>query len=302
MTLKKIFLLLVFINCINMAKAQDLFGQDETNLLEQWDLNEPSEDNKGLFVVKKYKPLYFLPFKFTSDVNEQPVSGNSERNATEATDWNNAELKFQLSFKTKILDNVLGKKYGGDLWGAYTQTSFWQVFNTDLSRPFRATNYEPELMLIVPVKYNFLGLNGVFTGIGINHQSNGKGNPTSRSWNRIIAQIALEGKHTSVIFKPWLRIQEEADIDDNPDIENYIGRGELLVAYKKGHHTLNCTARHSLHFGENNRGSVLIDYAYSFGQHLNFYTQFFSGYGESLIDYNHRQTCIGFGLSLTGWR
>lgn len=301
MTIRKIYILLLLLTLAATTFAQNLLVDNKNGLAEQWDLADSKAKGKALFVVKQYKPLYLLG-KLSSDVNRMPQSDSPGRSSTEEIPLNKTELKFQLSLKTKIIDNILGEKLGGDLWGGYTQTSYLQLFNTNMSRPFRESNYEPELIFIVPVKYRLFGLGGVFLGVGVNHQSNGRSNPLSRSWNRIIAQVALEGKHTSVVFKPWWRIQESAEVDDNPGIENYVGRGELLLAYNKGIHHLSGIARHSMNFGNNNHGSVQIDYSIKIKDNLKFHTQFFTGYGESLIDFNHRQTIIGIGISLTDWR
>ena len=70
-------------------------------------------------------------------------------------DLQSAEAKFQLSLKTKVLQGIFGSR--ADLWVGYTQSSRWQVYNGDISRPFRETNYEPELMLVLPNSYSFAG-------------------------------------------------------------------------------------------------------------------------------------------------
>lgn len=302
MQTQKVIIILLLLTLEFTAFTQNLFDGEESVLTEQWDLNDTQSENNGLFVLKKYKPLYVLLGKLSTDVNKQPQSDNPKQISTDPIPLNKTEVKFQLSMKTKILNNAFGKKAKGDFWVGYTQSSFWQVYNFDLSRPFRETNYEPELMFILPVKYSFLGLESAFMGIGINHQSNGRSNPYSRSWNRIIAQFAWEGKNTLVIFKPWLRLSEDLEEDDNPGIEDYMGRAELLVAYGEGRHDVSCRTRHSMRFGNNNHGSIQISYAIRIRDHLKFHTQFFSGYGESMIDFNHRQTTIGFGLSLVEWR
>ena len=284
--------------------SQDLFDKKKISLSEQWDLKDSISIENGLFKINQYKPVYFLLGNFTNNINQLPVSSNPINSVSSAIPLNNKELKFQISFKTKVINNLFDIKGGGSgaLWIGYTQTSRWQLYNSELSRPFRETNYEPEVMYTVPTNYSFWGIKSVFAGIGINHQSNGRSNPTSRSWNRIIAQIAWETKNTSIIIRPWWYIKEATDIDNNPGIQNYMGRGEILVTYGKGKHDLSLITRHSLRFSHRNRRSLQFDYAIHALYNLKFHTQLFHGYGESLIDFNHRQTTIGFRLSLVEWR
>lgn len=292
--------LLLIIGVIFISNSQNRFNNDTVSLSDRWGLSKPS-DKKQLFKFDPYKPVYILFANYTSDINEQPTSENPINSALEALELDQVELKFQISFKTKVLQNILGKKIRGDVWIAYTQSSRWQVYNEELSRPFRETDYEPEVIFMLPTKYKLLGLQGVFSGVSLTHQSNGRSNPLSRSWNRVIFQFGLEADGWSVILKPWIRISEEPEEDNNPNIENYVGRAELLVAYKHKKHQVSFRGRHSLNSGENNRGSIQLDYAAQIYNNLKIYTQFFHGYGESLIDYNHKQTTIGIGLSLVNW-
>lgn len=303
----KIRILLKFtflVICCNNLLSQDLFDKKKISLSLQWDLKDSISIENGLYKINQYKPVYFLLGNFTNNINQTPFSDNPINTVSTAIPLDNKELKFQISFKTKVINNLFNMKNGnsGDLWVGYTQTSRWQLYNSELSRPFRETNYEPEIMYIVPTNYSFWGIKSVFAGIGINHQSNGRSNPSSRSWNRIIAQIAWETKNTSIIIRPWWRIKETTENDNNPGIQNYMGRGEILVAYGKGKHDLSLITRHSLRFGDKNRGSLQFDYAIQVMDNLKFHTQIFHGYGESMIDFNHNQSTIGFGLSLVEWR
>ena len=68
------------------------------------------------------------------------------------------------------LENLIGDN--GDVWLGYTQSSRWQVYNEDESRPFRETNYEPEASLIFRTNYELLGLNGRLLGLTFNHGGN----------------------------------------------------------------------------------------------------------------------------------
>ena len=279
------------------ANAAALANAGKGSLLDsRWEL---AKDSKlGVFQMRAYKPVYLLPAFWTSDVNETPSSPNPDNTVTSPQELTSVETKFQISFKTKIVENIFGDN--GDLWTAFTQSSRWQVYNGDQSRPFRETNYEPEAMLVFRNNYTLGGWKGRMTGIGINHQSNGRGDPLSRSWNRVILNIGLDRENWALVVRPWWRVPEGRD-DDNPDIQNYIGRGDAMLVYSKGGHEFSLLGRHSLRGGDDAHGSLQMDWGFPIDRTLRGHLQVFHGYGESLIDYNHKATYVGLGISLLEW-
>ena len=138
-------------------------------------------------------------------------------------------------------------------------------------------------------------------GLSLNHQSNGRDEPQSRSWNRVIAMFGLERGNWTMMLRPWWRIPEAAASDDNPDIPDYAGRMEWLLIHQSEGHELSLLARHSLRTGGRSHGAIQLSYALPISSFLKGYVQVFSGYGASLLDYNHRQTRIGFGISMVQW-
>ena len=187
----------------------------------------------------------------------------------------------------------------GDLWIAYTQKSFWQIYDKSMSRPFREVDYQPEAILNVPIKFIFLGIKARMFGIALNHESNGKSNPYSRGWNRIIFHAGFEYENWSFYLRPWLRMR--AASDDNPDISEYLGRADVNVIYSYKENIFNLIASHNLDFGSKIRGNVEFSWSYPINGNLKGYFQLSHGYGESLIDYNHQQTTVGLGVSLIEW-
>lgn len=288
----------------------DIFGTDKdlpfderianagrgSMLDSRWEL---ARDSKlGTFNFRPYKPVYLLPAFWSSNPNEMPTTSNPAVPAEEAP-LDEVEAKFQLSFKTKIAQDLFGDN--GDLWAAYTQSSHWQIYNSELSRPFRETNHEPELMLVFRNSYSLGGWNGRMFGISFNHQSNGRADPISRSWNRAILNIGMDRENWAMMIRPWWRLPDTETLDENPDIEDYIGRGDVTLVHRWKEHEFALMARHSLRSGEDSRGAAQFDWAFPINRTLRGHFQVFDGYGESLIDYDHRALHLGLGVSLLEW-
>ncbi|WP_425916686.1 phospholipase A [Acinetobacter sp. TSRC1-2] len=266
---------------------------------KRWEL---SPDSKlGTWNIRAHQPVYLMPGFWTSDKNERPSSPNENNTVQVGDDQNlkSMEAKFQLSLKTKAVENLFGDN--GDIWFGYTQSSRWQVYNADTSRPFRETNYEPEASLIFRTNYELLGLNARLLGLTFNHQSNGRADPLSRSWNRVMLNLGFERDNFALMVRPWYRIEENAKDDNNPDIKNYMGRGDLTAFYRWNDHDFSLMLRHSLKGGDNAHGAAQFDWAFPISGKLRGHFQLFDGYGESLIDYNHRATYVGLGVSLMNW-
>ena len=268
-----------------------------SSLADRWELDKAYD--RGRFALSAYKPMYVLLADWTTRKNETPTSPNPVNVVTEPIDQRSVEANFQISFKTKIIEDMIAGH--GDLWLGYTQQSHWQIYNPGGSRPFRETNYEPEVMAVFRTDYSLLGWQGRMVGLALNHQSNGRDEPQSRSWNRVIAMFGLERGNWTMMLRPWWRIPEAAASDDNPDIPDYAGRMEWLLIHQSEGHELSLLARHSLRTGGRSHGAIQLSYALPISSFLKGYVQVFSGYGASLLDYNHRQTRIGFGISMVQW-
>jgi phospholipase A1 len=264
-------------------------------LSQRWELDR--EDKYGLFQFTYYRPNYILPALWSTDVNRRPESPTRGPVPLEIP-YQNTEGAFQLSFKIKMVEEVWGSS---DIWIGYTQQSYWQVYNDDLSRPFRETNYEPEVMWVVPTDYEILGLRGRLLSFGLAHQSNGRAEPLSRSWNRVYAMVGLERGPFVLQAKVWNRLNETATDDDNPDIVDYVGRGELLGYYQLPRGGSTALRLRTTFKRDPSWGSAQFDWRFPISGKLFGYFQVFSGYGESMIDYNFRKTSVGLGISIGNW-
>ena len=256
-----------------------------------WEL-EP-KTRRGKYSLTPHGSNYILPYSYNVSPNYAAV-----RAADPGKDLKYEEVTFQLSLKVKVWEDIFSQK--ADLWVAYTQRSFWQFYSFEDSSPFRETNYEPELLLNLRTDYRILGLRGRFINVGFNHQSNGQSEPLSRSWNRIVANAGFERGDFSLLLKGWYRIPEAAADDDNPRMEDYLGHGEVWAYYFWKGNRFGVMLRNNLDFNTN-RNTVQLEWSFPILERIGGYLQYYNGYGESLLDYNHRVNRIGIGFILRDW-
>ena len=243
------------------------------------------------FVITPHKPNYILPIAYNERPNNAPVDvandGELDRN----------EVKFQFSMKFPIAENLFGEQ--GSLQFAYTNLSFWQAYNTRISSPFRETVHEPEIFLIFPNDWEWMGFKNRLIQIGVVHQSNGQSGSLSRSWNRAYVDFVFQFKDEFYLsLRPWYRMGDTGN-DDNPDIQKFMGHGELRGVYAHGKHTVSLMLRNNFHAP--NYGALELNWSFPMSRRVKWFVQYFNGYGESLIDYNARANRLGIGIAFTDW-
>jgi phospholipase A1/A2 len=258
---------------------------------EAWDF-DPSSPR---YDIRFYNANYLLFGRYTDSVNTAPYLPLAAALNQPEPDLNSTEAKFQFSFKGRLWTTD-DRRWG--VWAAYTQQNQWQVYNGDESRPFRETNYMPELFVSFRPDVDLGG--GFRWGLlnaGYNHQSNGRTDILSRSWDRLFAEFAVERENLALSAKFWYRLPESSEDDDNPDITDYYGHGEIGALYRWRGNSFSAAVRGNVNTG---KGAVQLGWMSPpiLGP-LRGYVQFFSGYGESLIDYNWKQTTIGAGVALS---
>lgn len=273
-------------------------------LTRSWDLDNKDEELLGEHQspLKPHRVSYLI-VRTTSETNMQPYSP-AYGSVTLPVELDRAEIKFQFSQKARVLNSVKLNALGITsfrLWGAYTQQSSWQAFNGGNSSPFRETIYEPELILTMSTG-NQSGLKLV--NLGYVHQSNGRNKELSRSWNRLYLQGGWESDTWSALLRGWYRIPEAGGQDDFPDIQDYNGRADVTLRWapQDGSQIVGLTWRNNFH-PEQNRGFIQLDWAtpVKLNQSAKLHVQITTGYGETLIDYNFRQTTFGLGVSFRDW-
>lgn len=259
---------------------------------------DPQSPQRLNWFIEPHRPNYVLPVSYVHDPSEN-IQNEAEAAGAKGEKLQEIEVKFQLSLQLAAVRDLI--QDNGDLYFAYTQVSVWQAYNADNSSPFRDTNYEPEMYLQFDTDYDFLGLHGRLASLGAVHQSNGRGSDDlSRSWNRIYANIVLERGNFVVAIKPWYRIPEDEEEDNNPDIADYYGYGELRTAYKWREHVFATLMRYNGDFSDS-KGAIELDWSFPLAGPVKGFVQYFDGYGETLLDYNERDTRIGLGFLLADW-
>ena len=250
-------------------------------------------------IILPHRPNYLMPFSYQQRPFDKPFEQAFGEDNWHGID--HIEAVFQISIKYQLAR--LDQDNNHKLFLAYTNKSYWQVYNANASRPFRETNHEPELILQFNPPWHLINR----LEFAINHQSNGQYQQLSRSWNRITVGIYHVSGSSVIGLRPWWRIPEsksddpnDPQDDDNPDIHKYIGYGDFVFYKKLGQQSV------SLRFGNNfnfdsNRGWGEFEWNFPITPRVRGFVQFYEGYGGNLIEYNHYQSRISFGFKVSDY-
>ena len=274
----------VFLLSINVTAAE---------ILDQR-IDAERQSHTNPFIITQNRANYILPYTYQANPNQS--------NYTDFGDslMDNAEAKYQISIKAPVYSAAPNSLEG--LYVAFTLKSWWQVYNDEISSPFRETNYEPEVFYMWTPQLNWGGLDIVALQLGANHQSNGRTNALSRSWNRVVGSAIAESENFFYIAKMWYRVPEDqkqkpgdAAGDDNPDIIDYMGNLELTVGTRFDDIELALTMRNNLS-SSRNLGYYELNASYPLSDRFDLLLQYANGYGESLIDYDYKVERFGIGV------
>jgi len=269
----------------------------ESLVIERIERERAAQDNASVLLA--HNRNYFLPVTYAKEPNNAVFESDNDFNES----LDNLEAQFQISLKLPLTEGLFNENDA--VFAAFTLRAFWQVYNKEISAPFRETNYEPEVFWISPVPWTIFGGDATLVSLGLSHQSNGRSQPYSRSWNRIYAGLIWERWRYVFRLKAWWRIPEEEKDDpldpqgdDNPDIEDFMGNFEFTVVFRQRNNEFSAMLRNNLDLDENH-GALQLDWTFPLQGRFRGYLQYFNGYGESLIDYDARIQRIGIGILLT---
>jgi phospholipase A1 len=285
----------------NMEAPKDESNEEKSNL-SLYDL-EPFQFN----LMSHHDNFLLIAGHSPTSLTEKHWNTQGQRDFSKDYTRKSNEAQFQISLKVPLLSNMFGTT--ADLYAAYTQNSYWQVYDKAHSRPFRETNYMPELFVQWQPNIDFGWTTLEKTQISLIHQSNGEDLGESRSWNRTEAMAQFRTNNLKYGFHIWDRWDEkqktdpsQSDGDDNPDLTDFIGRHKLFVDYNYKGYGISLTHQNDLFEYDINKGNTILDILLpSPNDNFNFFIRHFYGYGESLIDYDVKLQRTSFGIKLSQW-
>jgi phospholipase A1 len=256
-----------------------------SRMSQEWELNTAAK--RGRYAVHQLLDNYLLIANQSNATNDRPFRAF----LPDGYKSKHVELTYQLSFKAKLIESIADTPI--DIWAGYTQKSFWQAYAREESSPFRETNYQPEIMAVMPINKNIGNVAVRFASVGFVHQSNGQSSTLSRSWNRFYAQMGFESGDLGVTARVWKRLDNAKSNNDNPDITDFLGNGDVRIAYRDKGYEYSAMLRRNF---DTKHGAIQASVAFPLVVNLKGYVQLFSGYGQSLIDYNYAQKSLGVGV------
>ena len=284
--------------------AVDIVENNETNIfLDDIELTKKKESQDSMqdwldgdFGLTPYKVNYLLPFGYRAGQYKEYIPTD---------EYKNMEAELQVSLKLKVGKNLF--KLGEEYFLSYTHQAFWQIYSA--SSPFRETTYNPEAFVVFPISHGDSDFKFTSIKFALAHRSNGQGDNRniepmyqpfvpnrSRSLNYVYTEARFTYGTLITDIMLWYRLPEDPDTDDNPDLIDFTGHSSIKLSYFEQKHMFTFMGRINTKTGY---GAMEGTYSYPILEDVFGYVKVFSGYGESLIDYNNyiTKTSIGFSFS-----
>lgn len=227
--------------------------------------------------VSEYEPMYFI------------------------AGWEDPKIKFQLSLKFKLfgVEESSAWRFMNGFYFSYTQLSLWDI-SAD-SSPFDDSNYMPEFFYFYDTKKKIGPVSQITLQGGLEHMSNGQDGADSRSANIVYIRPSFRIGDTDklnfvIAPKAWAYI---GSLSDNPDLADYAGYVSLRASVNFGKGLSLMGIFHMGddwdHFGTELNLTYPLDKLLKFDAF--FMVQYFTGYGESLLDYNQSASALRLGIA-----
>lgn len=245
-------------------------------------------------ILLPHNGTYFMPMSYQHNPNHTHYADiQSNADVTDRGEFNSHhEAELQVSFLIVLSREFMGPSNA--LFLGYTQQSWWQMYNAEWSRPFKETNYMPELFVrhIFKAPPTIMGWESLGVDAGYMHHSNGQIQERSRSWDRVFGRIAFMKDNTMMVASGWYRLPESQADDNNPKIQDYYGYGSLEIEHFLGDkHRLGLEIR---------PGKTKWGFTGKFmgpaHQGVSWFIKAEYGSSASLNDYDHATRRLGFGF------
>lgn len=244
--------------------------------------NQPKVKEQDVLTMADALPAFAL-YKDTYFTTGIPLNQTINRNT--------ADAMFQISIRHRLTKSRL--PFNSFLYMTYTQKSFWNIYAD--SAPFRDNNYNPSIGIGRYIIRNNTLIGTAF--LQIEHESNGKSEKDSRSWN----MISFSGKYFYnlqfvVGGKIWIPL---VDGDENSDLIDYRGICSFTMDYITKDRRWWLSTELNPRKGSGNINTIVTG-AFKISKNDNqyLYARFYNGTGDSLLDYNRYDINIRIGFCI----
>lgn len=244
------------------------------------------------FALFPHHRTFLIPYSYVTNPDESVYEPFKQLENNRHDYYQKNEAEFQISLFLPIDRRLFNSNW--DLNAAYSHHSWWQVYNSHWSKPFRETNYNPELYLrrLFPEHGTFLGVSVFSMDVGYMHESNGQIQLASRSWDRIFMRAYFMRDSTTGTLTLWAKKRVIIQEDENPKILKYRGFGliELNHAFEK------ITLETQINLAP--KPGYEVSASYPLNDAFRWFVKLNKGYGQSLVEYDRYTTRFGAGIAL----